>query len=82
LLFRPEGTRIALVDSAGHVHLTLVHLGTDFGARVEVLSGLAATDRIIVNPADSLADGDVVTLTAPPADAAPQDKSTPQDKGM
>jgi hypothetical protein len=93
LLFRPEGTRIALVDPAGRVHLTLVQLGTDFGTRVEVLSGLAATDRIIVNPADSLADGDVVTLTAPPADAArraevgprtdaaPLEKGPPQDKG-
>jgi RND family efflux transporter MFP subunit len=88
LLFRPEGTRIALVDSAGQVHLTLVQLGTDFGTRVEILSGLAATDRIVVNPADSLADGDVVTLTAPPADAArrpeaaPRIDAAPQDKGM
>ena len=63
LLFRPEGTRIALVDSGGRVHLAPVKLGTDFGTRVEVLSGLAATDRMILNPADSLADGDVVTLT-------------------
>jgi RND family efflux transporter MFP subunit len=88
LLFRPEGTRIALVDSAGRVHLTLVKLGTDFGTRVEVLSGLAATDRIVVNPADSLADGDVVTLTAPRAEAAPPADGAPhadgglQDKGM
>jgi RND family efflux transporter MFP subunit len=64
LLFRPEGPRIALVDSGGRVHLTLVKLGTDFGTRVEILSGLAATDRIVLNPADSLADGDVVTLAA------------------
>jgi RND family efflux transporter MFP subunit len=62
LLFRPEGTRIALVDSSGRVHLTLVKLGTDFGTSVEVLSGLNARDRIVLNPADSLADGDVVTL--------------------
>ena len=94
LLFRPEGTRIALVDGAGRVHLTLVQLGTDFGTRVEVLSGLSATDRIIVNPADSLADGDVVTLTEPQADAArraevvprtdaaPPEKGPRQDKGM
>jgi len=88
LLFRPEGTRIALVDPAGRVHLTLVQLGTDFGTRVEVLSGLAATDRIVVNPADSLADGDVVTLTAPRADAAPPTDGAAhtdaglQDKGM
>ena len=64
LLFRPDGTRIALVDTGGHVHLTLVRLGTDFGDRVEILSGLAASDRIVLNPADSLADGDVVTLVA------------------
>jgi RND family efflux transporter MFP subunit len=64
LLFRPDGTRIALVDGGGHVHLTLVRLGTDFGDRVEILSGLAASDRIVLNPADSLADGDVVTIAA------------------
>jgi RND family efflux transporter MFP subunit len=65
LLFRPEGTRIALVEAGGRVHLTLVKLGTDFGTSVEVLSGLNASDRIVLNPADSLADGDVVTLPAP-----------------
>jgi RND family efflux transporter MFP subunit len=64
LLFRPDGTRVALVDSGGHVRLTLVHLGTDFGDTVQILSGLAPSDRIVLNPADSLADGDVVTLAA------------------
>ncbi len=64
LLFRPEGTRVALVDFGGRVHLASVKLGTDFGTRVEILSGLSATDRIVLNPADSLADGDVVTLPA------------------
>jgi len=49
--------------------LTSVKLGTDFGASVEVLSGLGPTDRIVQNPADSLADGDVVTLPAPSAKA-------------
>jgi RND family efflux transporter MFP subunit len=62
LLFRPDGTRIALVDGGGKVHLTTVKLGTDFGTSVEVLSGLNVTDRVVLNPADSLADGDVVTL--------------------
>jgi hypothetical protein len=67
LLFRPDGPRVALVDAAGHVRLTLVSLGTDFGDTVEVLSGLNAADRVVLNPADSLADGDVVTLAAAPA---------------
>jgi RND family efflux transporter MFP subunit len=64
LLFRPDGTRVALVDSGGRVRLALVKLGTDFGTSVEVLSGLNAADRIVLNPADSRADGDVVTLPA------------------
>lgn len=62
LLFRPEGTRVASVDQNGRVQLKSVKLGTDFGTTVEILSGLDASDRIVVNPADSLADGDVVTL--------------------
>jgi RND family efflux transporter MFP subunit len=62
LLFRPDGTRVAVVDAGGKVHLTTVKLGTDFGTSVEVLSGLNAGDRIVLNPADSLTDGDVVTL--------------------
>ena len=69
LLFRPEGTRVALVDGGGRVHLSLVKLGTDFGTSVEILRGLAASDRVVLNPADSLADGDVVTLSAQQANA-------------
>lgn len=69
LLFRPDGPRVAVVDPSGRVRLALVKLGTDYGNSVEVIDGVDATDRIIVNPADSLADGDVVTLvrTAPGA---------------
>jgi RND family efflux transporter MFP subunit len=66
LLFRPEGTRVALVDLKGHVQLKLVKLGTDFGTTVEVLSGLDPADQIVLNPADSLADGDVVSLPTAP----------------
>lgn len=67
LLFRSDGTRIALVDARGRVHLNLVKLGTDFGTTVEVLRGLSTGDHVILNPADSLADGDVVTLPVEPA---------------
>ena len=69
LLFRPDGPRVAVVDQGGRVHLALVKLGTDYGTSVEVISGLDANDRIIVNPADSLADGDVVTLVRTPPGA-------------
>lgn len=62
LLFRPDGPRVATVDAQGRVRLSIVKLGTDFGSTVAVMSGLQAEDRVILNPADSLADGDVVTL--------------------
>jgi RND family efflux transporter MFP subunit len=62
LLFRPDGPRVATVDDGGHVRLSTVKLGTDFGSTVAVLGGLKTDDRVVLNPADSLADGDVVTL--------------------
>jgi len=74
LLFRPSGVHVAVVDGQGRVNLKLVQLGTDFGTAVEVRSGLELSDRIVINPADSLSDGDVVTLTAPP----PQPNSAAQ----
>jgi RND family efflux transporter MFP subunit len=71
LLFRPDGPRVATVDAAGHVRLSAVTLGTDFGGSVAVTSGLHADDRIILNPADALTDGDVVTLSTQQSGAEP-----------
>lgn len=62
LLFRPDGPRVATVDDAGHVRLSTVKLGTDFGSTVAVLGGLKTDDHVVLNPADSLADGDIVTV--------------------
>jgi RND family efflux transporter MFP subunit len=56
LLFRPDGVNVALVQGDKAV-LTPIKLGRDFGNEVEVVSGIAATDTIIVNPSDSLASG-------------------------
>jgi len=66
LLFRGEGTRVAVVGAGGKVALRAVTLGRNNGTSVEVTSGLQATDRLVLNPPDSLVDGDVVT-TQPPA---------------
>ena len=71
LLFRAAGLQVATVDSADHVHLKSSVPGRDFGKSIEVLSGLAADDNVIVNPPDSLTDGATVRI-APPAKPAPQ----------
>ena len=70
LLFRPEGARVAVVDAAGRVHLRTVTLGRNLGEAIEVVDGVAATDRLVVNPSDSLAEGDAVSVNAAGDDAA------------
>ena len=69
LLFRSEGTRVAVIDAQGKVTLHAVTLGRNSGTTVEVTDGLQATDRLVLNPPDSLTDGDVVTTQAPTAKA-------------
>ena len=70
LLFRGEGTRVAVVDTASKVHLRAVTLGRNLGETIEVLDGVGARDRLVVNPSDSLAEGDAVTVNAAADDAA------------
>ncbi|MGC2694351.1 MAG: efflux RND transporter periplasmic adaptor subunit [Candidatus Angelobacter sp.] len=62
LLFRPEGPRVAVVGSDRKVHLKPIHIGRDFGTKVEILGGLDPNDQIVVNPADSLEDGQEVNV--------------------
>jgi RND family efflux transporter MFP subunit len=64
LLFRAEGARVAVVDANGRVTLKAVTLGRNYGETVEVLDGLAADQRLVLNPSDSLADGDQVAVAA------------------
>lgn len=60
LLFRPEGTQAGVVGSDGTVALKTLKIGKDFGTSVEVLDGVTADEQIIINPSDSLRDGDKV----------------------
>jgi RND family efflux transporter MFP subunit len=71
LLFRAEGLRVGVVRN-GHVELTPISIGQDYGSTVEVISGLSARDTVIVNPSDSLANGAAVQLVAKNANGARQ----------
>jgi hypothetical protein len=64
LLFRAEGPRLAVVDEKGHIHLAAITLGRDLGKTIEIVAGIKATDHIVLNPPDSLAEGDHVEATA------------------
>jgi len=61
LIFRSAGSQVAVVEN-GHAHLSKVTIGRDFGASLEIVSGLRDSDDVIVNPPDSLSDGQVVAV--------------------
>jgi RND family efflux transporter MFP subunit len=62
LLFRPDGVTVAVVDGQGRAVLKTMQVGRDFGTHVEITTGLAATDRVIDNPGDSLSTGQIVQI--------------------
>jgi multidrug efflux pump subunit AcrA (membrane-fusion protein) len=65
LLFRTEGLRVGVVRN-GQAQLTPVQIGRDYGSRVEILSGLAPTDNVILDPVDSLISGTPVRVSGLP----------------
>jgi RND family efflux transporter MFP subunit len=64
LLFRKEGLSVAVVDPNGTVHMHPVQIGRNLGPTIEVLQGVSTSDRVVLNPPDSLAEGDHVTISA------------------
>ncbi len=66
LLFRAEGLQVGVVGNDSKVDLRSVEIGRDFGETVEVLAGVTTSDRVIINPSDSLVSGITVRI----ADAA------------
>jgi RND family efflux transporter MFP subunit len=62
LIFRPEGPRVAVVGADHKVHLKAIIIGRDFGTKVEILGGLDPNDQIVLNPADSLQEGQEVNI--------------------
>jgi RND family efflux transporter MFP subunit len=62
LLFRSEGPQVGVIGADGKVELRRVALGRDFGPTIEILEGVGATDRVILNPPDSLVGGTTVRV--------------------
>jgi len=83
LLFRAEGLRAVVVDSNHKARLQTLTIGRDYGVTLEVMNGLKAGDWIVLNPPDSLNEGQEVRvkevpnpITAAPA-AAPKETPKP-----
>jgi len=61
LLFREEGPAVGIVGSDGKVSIRKIKIDRDLGDTLQV-QGLSEGDQIIINPSDSLADGDPVQV--------------------
>jgi RND family efflux transporter MFP subunit len=70
LLFRSEGTQVGVVGPDNKVQLRHITVGRDFGPTLEILDGIGPTDRVILNPADSLVAGTTVRVAPSPPPSA------------
>lgn len=83
MLFRSEGPQLAVVGPDHKVELRPISIGRDYGTTLEVLAGVSTQDQIVINPPDSLEDGQQVNLAAPSPgqgqdQSAAQPPATPQ----
>ena len=72
LMFRSSGPSVARLEDGDVVKIAPVALGRDFGTEVEVREGLAAGERVVMNPPDYLDDGMHVNVQASAATPAPK----------
>ena len=65
MLFRREGPQVAVVGSDGKVQLRKISIGRDYGTSLEILGGVDVNDLVIVNPSDSIEQGEPVNVASP-----------------
>jgi len=80
MLFRAQGAQLAVVGPGNKVQLRAISIGKDYGTTLEILDGVTIHDQVIINPPDSLEEGQQVNVApAPPGDTQGQ-PSQPQRK--
>lgn len=65
MLFRREGPQVAVVGADGKVELRHINIGRDYGTTLEIVGGVDANDLVIVNPSDSIENGQKVNIASP-----------------
>lgn len=64
MLFRAEGPCVAVVSPDGKVRLCPILIGHDYGTTLQILSGVQPSDQVVINPSDSLENGQRVNVGA------------------
>jgi RND family efflux transporter MFP subunit len=81
LVIRSNGPQVMLVDAAGPgglatIHFRSVEIARDYGATVELASGLIDGQTVVLSPNADLAEGSRVRVAAPAASARPAAQTT------
>jgi membrane fusion protein, multidrug efflux system len=62
MIFRHEGAQLAVVGPDNKIQIRPIIIGRDYGTTLEILGGVSVKDRVIINPSDSLNNGETVTV--------------------
>lgn len=68
LIFRSEGMQVATLGPDDKVVLRKIKVGRDFGSEIEVVDGITPDDTVVINPPDSLSEGQAVHVAEPKKD--------------
>jgi RND family efflux transporter MFP subunit len=63
LMSANRGAEVAVVGNDNKVAIKPIQIGRDLGDSVEVVAGLASSDRVIDSPPETLQNGDQIQLT-------------------
>jgi membrane fusion protein, multidrug efflux system len=72
MLFRAQGAQVAVVGPDKKIQLRAISIGRDYGTTLEILGGVDPNDQVVINPPDSLENGEQVNVAqAPPNQPLP-----------
>jgi RND family efflux transporter MFP subunit len=72
-IFKSAGMQVATVKNGKTIALVPITPGRDFGTELEIVAGVKADDSVVINPPDSLTDGETIRVlqTQPAAQRQP-----------
>ncbi len=62
IMFRGQGVEVAKINEQERTVIVPVVIGRDFGNELEIKSGISLADKIVINPPDSLINGQLVKV--------------------
>lgn len=65
-IFKSAGLQVAIVKNGKTISLIPVTPGRDFGTEIEIVAGLKGDEWVVLNPSDSLTEGETIRLAETP----------------